>query len=64
MPLAGKLLAGTREAYLYLPESIRKFPPPDDVVRMLRSIGFSSVTYRRLTNGIAVIYSAVKNKGK
>jgi demethylmenaquinone methyltransferase / 2-methoxy-6-polyprenyl-1,4-benzoquinol methylase len=60
MPLAGKLLAGTREAYLYLPESIRKFPPPDDVVRMLRSIGFSSVTYRRLTNGIAVIYNAVK----
>ena len=64
MPLAGKLLAGTREAYLYLPESIRKFPPPDDVVRMLRAIGFSSVTYRRLTNGIAVIYNAVKNKGK
>ena len=60
MPLAGKLLAGTREAYLYLPESIRKFPPPEEVVRVLRSIGFSGVTYRRLTNGIAVIYSAVK----
>ena len=60
MPLAGKLLAGTREAYLYLPESIRQFPPPEEVVGMLRSLGFSGVRYRRLTNGIAVIYSAVK----
>ena len=62
MPLAGKLLAGTREAYLYLPESIRKFPPPDDFARMLKETGFSSVTYRRLTNGIAVIYTAVKKE--
>jgi demethylmenaquinone methyltransferase/2-methoxy-6-polyprenyl-1,4-benzoquinol methylase len=60
MPLAGKILAGTREAYLYLPESIRKFPPPDEVSRVLREIGFTRVAYRRLTNGIAVIYTARK----
>jgi len=60
MPLAGKFLADTREAYLYLPESIRKFPAPDELVRILQKIGFSRVTYRRLTNGIAVIYSGVK----
>jgi len=60
MPLAGKLLAGTREAYLYLPESIRRFPSPEELSRLLREIGFTRVTYRRLTNGIAVIYTAVK----
>jgi demethylmenaquinone methyltransferase/2-methoxy-6-polyprenyl-1,4-benzoquinol methylase len=60
MPLAGEFLAGTREAYLYLPESIRKFPPPDELARILRRIGFSRVTYRRLTNGIAVVYTGVK----
>ena len=60
MPLAGKLLAGTREAYLYLPESIRKFPPPEELSRILREIGFTRVAYRRLTNGIAVIYTAMK----
>ncbi len=60
MPLAGRLLAGTREAYLYLPESIRKFPPPEELSRTLREIGFTRVAYRRLTNGIAVIYTARK----
>jgi demethylmenaquinone methyltransferase/2-methoxy-6-polyprenyl-1,4-benzoquinol methylase len=60
MPLAGKLLAGTREAYLYLPESIRKFPPPQELSRSLGEVGFSRVAYRRLTNGIAIIYTAVK----
>ena len=60
MPLVGKILAGTREAYLYLPESIRKFPPPDELTEILRKIGFSRVAYRRLTNGIAVIYTGEK----
>ena len=60
MPLAGKLLAGNSEAYLYLPESIRKFPAPDDFAAMMRDTGFSRVTFRRLTKGIAVIYIGVK----
>jgi demethylmenaquinone methyltransferase/2-methoxy-6-polyprenyl-1,4-benzoquinol methylase len=60
MPLAGEILAGTREAYLYLPESIRKFPPPDGFTKILRGTGFSRVNYRRLTNGIAVIYTGIK----
>jgi demethylmenaquinone methyltransferase/2-methoxy-6-polyprenyl-1,4-benzoquinol methylase len=60
MPLLGKLLAGTREAYLYLPESIRRFPLPDEFTGMLRKVGFSRVHCRRLTNGIAVIYTGEK----
>jgi demethylmenaquinone methyltransferase / 2-methoxy-6-polyprenyl-1,4-benzoquinol methylase len=60
MPLAGKLLAGNRQAYLYLPESIRMFPAADDFAAKMRDTGFSRVTYQRLTNGIAVIYIGVK----
>jgi demethylmenaquinone methyltransferase/2-methoxy-6-polyprenyl-1,4-benzoquinol methylase len=60
MPLVGKLLAGNSEAYLYLPESIRKFPAPDDFAAMMTATGFSRVTFRRLTNGIAIIYIGVK----
>ena len=60
MPWVGKLLAGSREAYVYLPESIRKFPSPAELTALLRHIGFSRVIFQRLTNGIAVIYAGVK----
>ena len=60
MPLLGELIAGSRTAYTHLPESIRMFPLPDELAAILRRIGFSHVTYRALTNGIAVIHLAVK----
>ena len=60
MPFLGQLIAGNRKAYTHLPESIRMFPLPDELSELLRNIGFSKVTYRSLTNGIAVIHLAVK----
>lgn len=60
MPVLGKMIAGTREAYLHLPESIRMFPLPDVFRRMVEEAGFDDVSYRRLTNGIAVVYTGVK----
>jgi demethylmenaquinone methyltransferase/2-methoxy-6-polyprenyl-1,4-benzoquinol methylase len=61
MPALGKLLAGTRDAYLHLPESIRIFPPPDTFAAIMRETGFSAVEYKRMTNGIAVVYTGVKS---
>jgi demethylmenaquinone methyltransferase/2-methoxy-6-polyprenyl-1,4-benzoquinol methylase len=60
MPFVGELLVGSRTAYTHLPESIRMFPMPDELSELLKQIGFSHLTYRRLTNGIAVIHLAVK----
>jgi demethylmenaquinone methyltransferase/2-methoxy-6-polyprenyl-1,4-benzoquinol methylase len=60
MPFLGQLIVGNRKAYMHLPESIRMFPLPDELSELLEKIGFSQVTYRRLTNGIAVIHLAVK----
>jgi demethylmenaquinone methyltransferase/2-methoxy-6-polyprenyl-1,4-benzoquinol methylase len=60
MPFLGELIAGSRKAYTHLPESIRMFPLPDDLSDLLTRIGFSQVSYRSLTNGIAVIHLAIK----
>jgi demethylmenaquinone methyltransferase/2-methoxy-6-polyprenyl-1,4-benzoquinol methylase len=60
MPLLGELIVGSRTAYTHLPESIRMFPLPAELSDLLKTIGFSQVTYRSLTNGIAVIHLAVK----
>jgi demethylmenaquinone methyltransferase / 2-methoxy-6-polyprenyl-1,4-benzoquinol methylase len=60
MPMLGRILAGSRRAYTYLPESIRLFPEPHELSAILEDIGFSQVTYRRLTNGIAVAHLGIK----
>lgn len=60
MPALGRLLAGSRLAYTYLPESIRLFPGPGELKSQLESMGFVNVRYRLLTNGIAAIHVGVK----
>jgi demethylmenaquinone methyltransferase / 2-methoxy-6-polyprenyl-1,4-benzoquinol methylase len=60
MPVLGRLITGSRDAYTYLPESIRLFPSPMELTRILDEIGFSSISYRRLTNGIACIHWGMK----
>ena len=62
MPLLGLLIAGSREAYTYLPESIRMFPSPGELTVLLEEIGFRRVMYRPLTNGIAVVHRGMKNQ--
>jgi demethylmenaquinone methyltransferase/2-methoxy-6-polyprenyl-1,4-benzoquinol methylase len=60
MPWAGQVLAGSRESYTYLPESIRMFARPEEVSAVLKNLGFSQIGYRRLTDGIAVVHLGVK----
>ena len=60
LDLAGQVFAGTRQAYLYLPESIRRFPPPEAFCLLLERAGLCRVSFRRLTNGLSVIYTGVK----
>jgi demethylmenaquinone methyltransferase/2-methoxy-6-polyprenyl-1,4-benzoquinol methylase len=60
MPAVGKFMVGSWQAYTYLPESIRIFSRPEELSGVLEGLGFSQVSYRRLTNGIAVIHLGVK----
>ena len=58
LPQLGALVARDRESYVYLAESIRKFPPQDELATMLRDADFDQVGYRNLSAGIAAIHSA------
>jgi demethylmenaquinone methyltransferase/2-methoxy-6-polyprenyl-1,4-benzoquinol methylase len=60
MPFLGERIAGSRTAYTHLPETIRMWPLPDELTEILKEIGFSDVSHRKLTNGIAVIHLAIK----
>jgi demethylmenaquinone methyltransferase/2-methoxy-6-polyprenyl-1,4-benzoquinol methylase len=55
LPVIGGLLSG----YTYLPESVRRFPPPDDFCALARSSGFRQVAWNRLSGGIVTLYRFV-----
>ncbi len=57
LPAMGAAVAGDRESYLYLAESIRRFPPQEQLVEMMAAAGLSQVRYRNLSGGIAALHS-------
>ncbi len=57
LPAMGAAVAGDRDSYLYLAESIRRFPPQEELVEMMGAAGLSQVRYRNLSGGIAALHS-------
>jgi demethylmenaquinone methyltransferase / 2-methoxy-6-polyprenyl-1,4-benzoquinol methylase len=55
VPLLGKVLPGG-SAYTYLPASVRRFPPPDGLARLLEEHGFGEVRYRTFAGGIVALH--------
>jgi demethylmenaquinone methyltransferase / 2-methoxy-6-polyprenyl-1,4-benzoquinol methylase len=58
LPLLGRIVAGDRDAYAYLVESIRRFPPQSEIVARIAAAGFDRARFRNLSGGIAALYSA------
>jgi len=56
LPAVGGALSGSKDAYRYLPESVRKFPSAEELARNMRDAGFSDVTFERLTGGIVCLH--------
>ena len=53
-------LAGDRDSYRYLVESIRRFPDQGTFAGMIRDAGFGRVQYRNLSMGVAALHSGWK----
>src|SRR5690606_30958362 len=60
IPSLGRFVAGDREPYEYLVESIKRFPAPAQFSQMLSQAGFSRVTHTALSGNIAALHSAWK----
>jgi demethylmenaquinone methyltransferase/2-methoxy-6-polyprenyl-1,4-benzoquinol methylase len=56
LPLVGGALSGSRDAYTYLPESVRKFPSVEELAEEMRLAGFAEVRYERFTGGIVALH--------
>lgn len=59
LPRIGRMVSGQKYAYEYLPASSFAFPSPDLFAAELRAGGFSDISYRPLTGGVAVLYKAL-----
>jgi demethylmenaquinone methyltransferase/2-methoxy-6-polyprenyl-1,4-benzoquinol methylase len=60
LPVLGGALSGSKEAYTYLPESVRKFPGAEGLADKMRQTGFTSVEFERMTFGIVALHVGVR----
>ncbi|HBR18109.1 MAG: bifunctional demethylmenaquinone methyltransferase/2-methoxy-6-polyprenyl-1,4-benzoquinol methylase [Deltaproteobacteria bacterium RIFCSPLOWO2_12_FULL_43_16] len=60
MPEIGEVVTGNREAYTYLPESIRKFPTQEELKKLMEGVGLFKVKYYNFFNGIAAVHIGTK----
>ncbi len=59
VPLLGAV-AGNRDAYAYLPESVKRFPAPEGLAGVMARAGLQRIRYVVLAGGIIAIHSAAK----
>jgi demethylmenaquinone methyltransferase/2-methoxy-6-polyprenyl-1,4-benzoquinol methylase len=60
IPEIGRVVAGDRESYQYLVESIRQHPPQEELKQMMQSAGFDRVHYHNLTGGVVALHIGYK----
>ena len=60
LPRVGGMISGSRDAYTYLPESIKKFPGAEGLAEQMRAAGFAGVEFDRLTFGAVALHLGKK----
>ncbi|MDP1629857.1 MAG: class I SAM-dependent methyltransferase [Caulobacter sp.] len=57
IPQIGEWVAGDRESYQYLVESIRRFPDQKTFAGMIERAGFGRVSFTNFTGGVAALHT-------
>lgn len=60
LPNMGQVIAGDRDSYQYLVESIRRFPDQETLKEMIQTSGFEQVAFRNLSMGVVAMHSGWK----
>lgn len=56
LPTLGGLISGSRTAYEYLPQSVKRFPDQKELAALMTEAGFVEVGFENLTGGIAALH--------
>ena len=60
IPFWGGLITGDREGFVYLARSIKAFPDQQGLANLMEEAGFTNVTWKNYTGGIAAVHVARK----
>jgi len=60
LPRIGGAISGSRDAYSYLPESIRKFPSAEQLASEMKTAGFMRVEFERMAGGAVALHRGWK----
>jgi demethylmenaquinone methyltransferase/2-methoxy-6-polyprenyl-1,4-benzoquinol methylase len=60
LPRVGTMLSGVRGPYAYLPNSVERFPEPEEMLDRMRRAGFREASWTPYTFGIAGLYRGKK----
>ena len=64
LPRVGGWLSGSKDAYTYLPESVRKFPDAEGLADQMRAAGFTNVRFDRMTAGIVALHVGERSRNR
>lgn len=56
VPAIGRVV-GAGSAYRYLPDSVRRYPPPEEIARIMREAGLAGVRWRRMEFGMVTLHT-------
>lgn len=60
LPRLGTMISGVSGPYAYLPASVARFPPPNEMLDRMRQAGFRDVSWTPYTFGVAGLYRGKK----
>jgi demethylmenaquinone methyltransferase/2-methoxy-6-polyprenyl-1,4-benzoquinol methylase len=60
LPRVGTVISGVRGPYAYLPASVERFPPPEEMLERMKRAGFAEATWTPYTFGVAGLYRGQK----
>jgi len=60
LPKLGTVISGVKGPYQYLPASVERFPPPQEMLERMRAAGFREATWTAYTFGIAGLFCGTK----
>ena len=60
LPRVGQWISGADGPYQYLPSSVQKFPPAEELRQRAEVIGLQDVRIKRLTGGVTILLTGIR----